>query len=154
MPQLSCLLERQSKKSFVTRACWLGRRIQPLTGRIPSWLLLCTPQNIKLAALQPLLHILQKVVIYTLGPRTAAYEPDLEVMSASTMPITQIIHLRNERRVEGHIFDDPKWQAALDHCEQAPGFQRLYWGQSHECPEHVELHIGEAFPIMYNNTTI
>ncbi|KAI5364812.1 hypothetical protein Slin15195_G043500 [Septoria linicola] len=58
----------------------------------------------------------------------------------SQIPVTQIIHLRNQRRVEGHLFDDTKWHAALDLVQSAPGFERMYWGESLEHPERVALH--------------
>lgn len=61
---------------------------------------------------------------------------------ASTEPVTQILHLRLENS-NAKLNDSGIWAEALDICERAPGFVRLYWGRSHEHPEHVELHVGE-----------
>jgi hypothetical protein len=63
----------------------------------------------------------------------------------SNIPITQIIHLRLDASQQIKLGDLKAWQKALDLCEQAAGFKRLYWGRSLEHPEHLELHIGQYF---------
>lgn len=60
----------------------------------------------------------------------------------SNAPVTQIIHLGFERDLDAKL-DTGLWSEALDACEKSPGLRRMYWGRSHEHPEHVELHLGE-----------
>ncbi|EME82099.1 uncharacterized protein MYCFIDRAFT_138827 [Pseudocercospora fijiensis CIRAD86] len=59
----------------------------------------------------------------------------------SNAPVTQIIHLRLPDKTEKPIFEHQRWNEVLESIENAPGFLRVYWGQSLEHPEHVEIHI-------------
>jgi hypothetical protein len=66
-------------------------------------------------------------------------------MPATTeLPVTQIIHLRLAPSQDIGLTDRKEWQDALTVCEGSSGFKRLYWGRSHEHPEHLELHIGQS----------
>ncbi|KAF7191829.1 hypothetical protein HII31_06874 [Pseudocercospora fuligena] len=59
----------------------------------------------------------------------------------SNAPVTQIIHLRLPSKTEKPIFEHHRWNDVLEAIEKAPGFLRVYWGQSLEHPQHIEIHI-------------